>query len=668
MKRSRIWILCGIALLLSVVIELFLFNSSYFTPILSNLKVIDIDISEAECGQSIYYTENNVLYVSENGTVTFYNLDVSTRYVRIYATGDKKLASLDIYTTDDNSSQLFVKTGKYYFSPDTPDSMVFGVYSQGAIHDLQLRFDSSCTGMRINRIVINQGRNFNFNIIRFIITLLILLAVAVIINFRLWKKDFDYQNKKHNTAISALVLFLLMISALVSQVGGPLVHEYPLKGDYETYGNYIQQTDAFIKGQIELDLAVPTALTQLDDPYDRSQRWGISMSWLWDKALYDGHAYSYFGIAPVVLIYYPFYALTGYMASDILVCTILVMAAIIFLCLLLREIIIRFNIRVNLLLLLLGMTTAVFGGMIFLLQSSANFYTVAVISGLSFLFGFMYFAFRACRCKTYPARYILFALSGLYFVFTIASRPNMALYILGILPLFVAVLMEKETKLSQRLMAAAIFTLPLVFGGAAIMWYNSVRFSSPFDFGNNYQLTVSNVKYNTIKLYLIPQTIFHYFLHAPKIIERFPYLYMPARNLENYRTYVYLGQNMGAFWYPATLGIFAIPGILKKKDKVKIFVYTILIAIALLLSFLDMCLAGVHVRYTADIIPILVLVGICILLELSGKKHRVFGTIVTIILCVMTITIGFAFIFDNEVHNMLHNIPGIFSIFAKPFI
>ena len=441
MKKSRLWIFCGIALILSVVIELFLFNSSYFIPKISHLKTIELDLSKAELSSNIYYTDNNEVYVGGDGTIIFYNISVDTRYIRIYGTGDTKLSSLDISTTDDNSSQLFVKVGKYYFSADTPNSMVYGVYSHGKMYDLQLLLNSDCRYMNINKIVINQGRDFFFNFARFIITLFILLAIVFAIHFKLWKKNFDYKNKKHNIAISALVLFLLIISALVSQVGGPLSHAYPLEGEYETYGNYIQQTDAFINGQAELLLPVPTALTQLDDPYDRSQRQGIDMGWLWDKALYEGKAYSYFGVAPVVLIYMPIYFLTGRMASDILVCTILAMAAIIFICLLIREIIIRFNIKVNILLLLLGMTTSVFGGMIFLLQSSANFYTVAVISGLSFLFGFLYFAFRACRCKKYPVRYVLFALAGLYFVFIVASRPNMALYMLGILPLFIGVLL-----------------------------------------------------------------------------------------------------------------------------------------------------------------------------------------------------------------------------------
>ena len=61
---------------------------------------------------------------------------------------------------------------------------------------------------------------------------------------------------------------------------------YPIE-DVAAQSPYVQQTDAFLKGQIPLDVAPSAELVTLENPYDRDAREGID--YLWDRAYYNGN-------------------------------------------------------------------------------------------------------------------------------------------------------------------------------------------------------------------------------------------------------------------------------------------------------------------------------------------------------------------------------------------
>ena len=93
--------------------------------------------------------------------------------------------------------------------------------------------------------------------------------------------------------------------------------EYPLNKVISSYDPYIQQFDAFMKGQLHLDWQPDEKLLVLENPYDISARQDID--YLWDRAFYNGKYYSYFGITPIVTIIYPFYFISGIIAAPLLI-------------------------------------------------------------------------------------------------------------------------------------------------------------------------------------------------------------------------------------------------------------------------------------------------------------------------------------------------------------
>ena len=114
---------------------------------------------------------------------------------------------------------------------------------------------------------------------------------------------------------AALCLFLGCLYILLTAYFGrteanTAVTDYPLRARPEYYHFYIQEADAWLKGQAEIDVKPDPRLLAMDNPYDRKAREALGIPYLFDRALYDGNYYSYFGTAPL-LLYFPYYFVFG---------------------------------------------------------------------------------------------------------------------------------------------------------------------------------------------------------------------------------------------------------------------------------------------------------------------------------------------------------------------
>lgn len=79
---------------------------------------------------------------------------------------------------------------------------------------------------------------------------------------------------------------------------------------YADADQYARLGDALIHGSLSLDLPVPDALAELDNPYDFESRYAASDGGVnpvfWDHAFYQGKYYCYFGVVPALLLYVPY--------------------------------------------------------------------------------------------------------------------------------------------------------------------------------------------------------------------------------------------------------------------------------------------------------------------------------------------------------------------------
>ena len=195
------------------------------------------------------------------------------------------------------------------------------------------------------------------------------------------------RNKK-STNIAFVFLWLLCILFGVFIYAGIFNLRRRIRLKRSTIKNaYEQQFDAFLKHRLSIDIEPAKELLALSNPYDRASRMGIRF--LWDRALYDGKYYSYFGITPIITVYYPYYFITGKVPSAATVCFILFTAAVTAVALTYLKAVGIFCEKPNKALVFFGFAAVESGSLLFMLLTSADMYYTAVISGVCFLSLFM---------------------------------------------------------------------------------------------------------------------------------------------------------------------------------------------------------------------------------------------------------------------------------------
>ena len=406
-------------------------------------------------------------------------------------------------------------------------------------------------------------------------------------------------------------------------------YKYPMENVYTQYDQYALQFNAFLNGHTELDANPDERLEQLENPYDPAQRSGIN--YLWDIAYYNGSYYSYFGIAPILTVYYPIFILTGTIASKALVCLILGMTAVIFIALAYREVIFRFCREPNLLLSCAGLIAVMTASGVYVGILYSDTYYIAVLSALACSSAFIYLGFRAIRTPRLLPRAFLLVAAAIALTLTVWSRPTVTIMCLMILPLFIdfAAKIRKDT-LKEGIVTIASFVLPLLIGAGAVMTYNAMRFSSPFDFGANWQLTVNYISKNKFDLALFFPALGSFFLQAPEPQKNFPFITWSLCRFAPFDDsvrYIYHEKTVGAFAFGLPIASLLAPVTVDfSKDKVKAATFLTVPLLSVFVAFTDYCLAGVNFRYLIDFLPILSAVSAALCLGLhekaTGKLRR----------------------------------------------
>ena len=110
-----------------------------------------------------------------------------------------------------------------------------------------------------------------------------------------------------------LMCALTMVFAIAGLPGG-LVTEPPFYDSHHaiaSYHEYFELAQALSKGEVSLDIEPSKELLELSNPYDHDVRDARHIDIYWDRALYKGRYYVYFGVLPCLLFHLPFYLLTG---------------------------------------------------------------------------------------------------------------------------------------------------------------------------------------------------------------------------------------------------------------------------------------------------------------------------------------------------------------------
>lgn len=665
---------CCIGVAAVLFCELFVFNYQSYLPACMGLKAQTLSPENAVLSQGAGMSGGSIVIGGNGGTVVFRNVDAKSSCFTFDASGNTALCNVSVDLTDENFTALTYNAGSRDFCTRAPESLTVPVYSSGKINSVRFTFNSASAGLRIRGISMNKPAVF-LSFPRFLLLSLLVLAAILVVKLKLWKVTFNPHSLRHNLVVDALIVVLCLITLFVGKVTADCRDiAYPLSGPVDQYGCYIQQFDAFQKGRVDLDIKADPKLARLQNPYDVSQRTVANAYYSWDRSYYNGKYYSYFGVTPLFVLYYPYYLVRGKLPADITAATIFTILSILLLVLLVRELVCRFCKKPNFLMMLLGMTAAVFVSLLYTLQASADFYYIAILSGITFLSLFLLLTFHAFSVSR-RAAWLFFA--GVAFVLMVGSRPSLAVYALLVVPLFAKFLLGKDLGWKKKLPPLGLFALPVLLGAAGLMAYNAARFGSPFEFGQHYQLTVDNMRYNKFSPLNILPAVYYFFFQFPTIVPQFPFIQMtvgPFSGIAGFKLHELI---IGAFSFPVLWSLFFVrlaPSF--KAARLNRSVFRLAVLSAVILAVLDFSMSGTNVRYVADILPVLSLVSVVITVDVSSLAAETGGGaallparravyIVAVAAVGLSVLLGAATLFSNERDNIVSYAPWLYAILEK---
>lgn len=268
-------------------------------------------------------------------------------------------------------------------------------------------------------------------------------------------------------------------------------------------------------------------------------------------------------------------------------------------------------------------------------------------------------------------------LGALSLAFAVACRPTQLFASLLIVPILLKfvksetayklqneVNSNQEVKSVERVAGHHIFKLvlavvvPYIVVAVLLMRYNYLRFGSPFDFGEKYQLTVNNMKELAVRWALLPTGILCNLFGLPTFQGFFPFIHANGNLIDTFG-YYYIEDMIGGVFIisPIAFFCFGIFKILKKsKEKeLKTLIKSFLI-VGLIFAIFISLKAGSTGRYLLDFAWIFVLCGIMLFMEnlrqlKTEEGKNILGKIFNFIVCwtlIINILSGFCTIGGNN--------------------
>lgn len=679
-KKANVWILLIAAFLLAALLELCVFQFSCFSQGFGAYTRTELDLSRMEG-----YNGEALPLLPENPTVSFDGLSTRVRSVTVRTSGPVQVLSGNIGICDEANAYRTMGAGSFQVNPGgEASSFTVRLNSHGNLTRLRINFtDPLEEPVFLLSVVLNERTPFRIHGLRLLLMAGLLFSVFSVLRFRLYEAEYCPEKKSHAVLNLAVLVFCVLVSGWILY-GGSASHEYlrpypspeEIRSPKMVVDAYMQQLDAFEKGQAALDLDVNPALEELDNPYDKGERDKKEVSYHWDRAYYNGQYYSYFGLAPLFMVYYPVYWLTGMLPTELLAGTLLSVFSILAVFGAVHGLYRIFRPHANLVLFLMGEAAVVFGSFLYLMQASVSFYYLPLISGTGWLAAFAAFSCFACLDRKKIRRMLFFALAGISVVMLVLSRPNMLILAIAFAaPLFLRIVFDRTEALREKLMCVVPFLVPVLLGGIGVMYYNYLRFGSVLEFGTAFQLTESDIRYNgiTLSLHHFLSMVYHYFVESFVYTEFFPFLRFTTEKCVDFGNYLYQEYSAGLFQMPLNLGLFLAVLTLRgkeKKDSLKRWICGLLLAGILGLGYLDFLLGGIHIRYVCDLSLAVSLLAFFLILghiHFEGTRSSRILYVITLGLLLITVGRGWLTIFSNETNAVRLANPDFYLSAARMF-
>ena len=266
---------------------------------------------------------------------------------------------------------------------------------------------------------------------------------------------------------------------------------------------------------------------------------------------------------------------------------------------------------------------------IFIIATNATFYQLPIAMGVAFTILGLYL------WLTSDADHILKLIGGSLCMALVAGcRPQLLLGSFLALPLLLPKWYAKFKQKHYKYVLSRLIPslLPFVIVAAFLMYYNTARFGSPFDFGANYNLTTNDMTHRGFHLDRLWLGTYMYVFQPPCFTTAFPFVrYVPSDI--HYQGKTILEHMYGGILWLNPL-MFSLCLCIKKrrllKDKKLNTITWMCIAFGLIIVAADTQMAGILFRYLCDFGIFFSIAAVLIILSITDHAAEAgIGTCLT---------------------------------------
>ena len=621
-------------ILFSIGLEISIFNINFYNSKDNEEISLDAKLSDYQNCEG-YYT----FFTDETIEIPDINEKINNIHIKLNENNPSVLTA-NIHLTDE-ANQFYYRTPERDIYLNIHKSQYININTAGKTEKIVLIFESDLDTVNIDSISINAERPFEFSFLRIfcLVGILCLIYIFKPSSVFYTKKLADKSKSKQDIITlalcfeTAIIIILGTINPTFMGIASNNYNSHKWDGEgidfvrisYSQHNQYDELAQAFLQGKTYIDNDdVPQSLIDMENPYDttaRSKQAEISGdNYRWDVAYFNGHYYVYFGIVPLLLMYLPFRAIfDAPFPSAVGIMGFALIFSIGVFKLLGHVGKKKFrNVSVGTYL-LTALTFVNCCGMTFLVKRP-DFYSVPIITSMAFVIWGIYLCIKGLDAA--KKKLIYFFLGSLCMALSVGCRPQSVLICAVALPLFLGYFFkDKFIFKKQGLKELITLAIPFVVIASGIMYYNFIRFGSPFDFGSAYNLTTNDVTRRGFSFGRTGLGIFTYLFQTPSFIATFPFI-EPVSIETNYKgktisenCFGGLITSLPLLWFGFALT--KVKNVLKEKNLLSLTI--ILFSIGLALVIADTQAGGLLQRYYSDFGYIFFLGSILVIYSLSER-------------------------------------------------
>lgn len=511
----------GKLLVIAVLLELTVFQYPSYRMMFSDAPELTL-LENAE-GEGFHGSDKTAL------PLTFPSLDVPAETVWVDIEWDNEYTKAVDFTadiSDQSCAEPRLKLVGTEIVRGCGQSQYAIIQASGNVNFLRLNFTGRDYGdsFRIRGVVLNRPVPFDVSPLRVLLILLGgMLLHGLMFSVRM-SRPFEEEQRLCGR-MCAVVTGAAVV--LVSMMCLSLVPEKTLweafrrnEGDQMTEEMVLAAEDGRTYLYV---LGADDPLLQMENPYDWSIRSADNILYSWDHVLYKGKYYSYYGVAPLLLLV-PYHLVTGHFFPAETAVLLFSAAGAVLLAMCYLAVIRRWFRRAPAGNVLAGLIVLLAGCGIWFCTGRPKFYEIAITSGFCCVAGGALLLVSSDIIGSGKLRPLRLAGGSLLLGMAVLCRPTLAVYAVcgGVWVLWGAFSRKKD-----RLPALLWGLLPLIAAAAFQMWYNYVRFDNVLEFGIKYSLTVNDFTHTRFHLHFALISLYNFLLAPPAFIPDYPYITAP---------------------------------------------------------------------------------------------------------------------------------------------